>query len=138
MKEYIALSGGCDPIHIGHIRYIQAARQFGKVLFLLNSDEWLMRKKGFVFMTFYERKEILSSIVDRVYHVDDSDNTVCKGIIVKEHEILAFGKGGDRGPNNTPELNVCAELGIPVIFGLGGGKIQSSSNLVKNAQKSTS
>ena len=50
--ETVAVSGGMDPVHKGHVRMIQEASQFGEVIVILNSDEWLMRKKGFVFMSF--------------------------------------------------------------------------------------
>ena len=49
--ETVAVSGGMDPVHKGHVRMIQEASQFGEVIVILNSDEWLMRKKGFVFMS---------------------------------------------------------------------------------------
>ncbi len=60
--ETVAVSGGMDPVHKGHVRMIQEAAQFGDVIVILNSDEWLMRKKGFVFMSWEERAEILSAI----------------------------------------------------------------------------
>ena len=51
----VAVSGGFDPIHKGHVRMIRAAAAFGEVIVIANSDEWLMRKKGYVFMPFEER-----------------------------------------------------------------------------------
>ena len=130
----IALSGGFDPIHSGHIRMIQEASQFGDVIIILNSDEWLMRKKGYIFMTWRERAEILSSIkgVKRVIPVDDLDNTVCKAL--EELQPDYFGNGGDRTDKNTPEKEVCERLEIEMIWNLGGGKIQSSSDLVRHVK----
>ena len=46
----IALSGGFDPVHIGHLRMMQEASTFGRVIIILNSDEWLISKKGYMFM----------------------------------------------------------------------------------------
>ena len=78
----VMVSGGFDPIHIGHIRMIRAAAEFGPVVVVANSDDWLMRKKGYVFMPWSERAEILESIkgVSYVVPVDDADDTVCAAI----------------------------------------------------------
>lgn len=136
----VAISGGCDPIHVGHIRMIQQAAEYGDVIVILNSDEWLMRKKGFVFMTWQERAEIISAIkgVVKVVPVDDSDGTVCEALLkVKPH---FFANGGDRTDINTPEKQICVDNDITMIWGIGGGKIQSSSDLVtkvRNNEKPT-
>lgn len=126
----VAVSGGFDPVHVGHIRMIQEAAKNGDVIVILNSDEWLMRKKGYVFMTWQERAEILSSVrgVLKVVPVDDSDGTVCEAL--RREKPNCFANGGDRGNKNTPEVNVCDELGISLIWATGGGKVQSSSDLV--------
>jgi len=126
----IMLSGGFDPIHIGHVRMILAAAELGNVTIVANSDRWLMSKKGYIFMPWNERAEILSSIrgVEDVITVDDIDGTVCEALRRVTPDI--FGNGGDRTKNNTPEMKVCEELGIEMVWGLGGNKIQSSSELV--------
>lgn len=142
MDKYVICSGGMDPVHKGHVDYLREASKFGKVIVLLNSDDWLMRKKNYVFMEFDERRYILDSLkyVWRVDHVNDYDGTVCAGIfsIFKELRVepgdLFFAKGGDRGPDNTPEISICDELGIDIIWNCGGGKVQSSSELVKNVR----
>lgn len=127
----VLVSGGFDPIHIGHVRYIQNAALHGRVIVALNSDPWLMRKKGFVFMPFAERAAILQAItgVSEVWLASDDDNTVCESIRIIKPD--SFAKGGDRGPSNTPEADLCREMGVQLIYGCGGGKIQSSSNLVE-------
>ncbi len=135
--KIVCCSGGFDPSHIGHLRYLKHASEYGKVVVLLNSDEWLMRKKGFVFMPFLERKEMLEglSCVHAVIPVDDEDGTVCKGLIGNRPDY--FAKGGDRGPDNTPEQETCGHLGIEVLFGIGGDdKLQASSKLVEKAIES--
>lgn len=137
-SKYIALSGAFDPVHIGHINMIKdAARAYGRVVIFLNTDEWLMRKKGFVFMPYRERYCIMKQIfgVAKVIKARDDDNTVCESLRCNRDFIDYFGNGGDRVETNTPELDVCDELGIEAIFNLGGGKIQSSSELVRNAQQ---
>lgn len=131
-RPIIMVSGGFDPVHIGHIRMIIEASEHGDVIVVANSDDWLFRKKGFVFMEFGERAEILASIkgVIKVSGVDDSDNTVCEAI----HRLKPdyFANGGDRGRNNTPEQTLCDEIGVEMLWGIGGeNKANSSSTLVE-------
>lgn len=134
---YIALSGGFDPLTIGHARMIHDAARLGKVILLLNSDAWLLRKKSYVFMPFEQRKEIMESLyyVHLVLPAQDNDDTVCPSILDLKDTIRYFGNGGDRLAHNTPEKEVCVKNGIQVIYGLGGGKIASSSQLVDNVQR---
>ena len=131
MKKTIMVSGGFDPPHIGHIRMFKEASKWGKVIVALNSDEWLMRKKGYVFMTLKERLEIITEFasVDYVMSFDDTDDTACDAIVSMKPD--AFANGGDRKKDNTPEMEVCDELGIQMLWGIGGkDKPQSSSWLV--------
>lgn len=133
-SKNIAVSGGFDPIHVGHVRMIMAAAEHGNVIVLLNSDDWLNRKKGYSFMEWDERSEILMSIkgVTKVIHADAKDGTVCEALrhAHKLVELNYFANGGDRKQNNTPEMKVCKELGIELVWNCGGEKIQSSSDLV--------
>lgn len=132
-EKTIMVSGGFDPLHIGHLRMIKEAAQHGKVIVVVNSDAWLLRKKGFIFMPFEERKEIIEGYaeVDRVEAVDDSDGTVCEALW--RVKPTYFANGGDRTSNNTPEMRVCEQLDIEMLWGVGGGKIQSSSEMVAKA-----
>ena len=126
------VSGGFDPVHAGHIRLIRAAAEYGDVIVIANSDDWLYRKKGFVFMEYPRRVEILNAVkgVVLVDSVDDTDDTVCEAI--KRHKPTYFANGGDRVSGNTPEQTVCEELGVKLLWGVGGTeKLQSSSDLVK-------
>lgn len=135
MSKTIMVSGGFDPIHVGHIRMIIEAGQYGDVIVVANSDEWLYRKKGYVFMGFNERKEILMALkgVVEVVPVDDEDGTVCEALRRERPDY--FANGGDRTTDNTPEQAVCEELGIQMLWNMGGQKIQSSSDLVRTSRE---
>jgi len=132
------VSGGFDPIHSGHISYINSAKKFGDYLIIaLNSDEWLRQKKGKEFMPFEERKSILENIknVDEVLDFEDDHLGSCIKALEKikmkfpDDEII-FCNGGDRGKDNIPEMSV---NGITFEFSVGGDdKKNSSSWILKN------
>jgi len=126
----VAVSGGFDPVHVGHVRMIAEAANHGDVIVIANSDAWLMRKKGYIFMTWEERQEILynfKGVVD-VLEARDDDGSVCETLRKLKPDI--FANGGDRKDDNTPEVALCEELGIEMLWNMGGEKIQSSSELV--------
>ena len=134
MKEKtIMVSGGFDPIHIGHVRMILDASTYGNVIVVANSDKWLISKKGYVFMPWTQRAEILRAIkgVTAVEAVDDSDGSVCEAIQRVRPDY--FANGGDRKFENTPEVDLCEKLGVKMVWNVGGEKIQSSSDLVESA-----
>jgi cytidyltransferase-like protein len=134
-RPTVMVSGGFDPVHVGHIRYIREASKYGDVIVIANSDKWLFRKKGFSFMEFKSRYEILDAIkgVVLVDSVNDDDGTVCSAI--RRLKPTYFANGGDRGKTNTPEQDVCEELGIELLWGVGGDeKMDSSSDLVKRSR----
>lgn len=129
--KVVAISGAFDPIHVGHIRYIHEAAKLGdKLVVILNSDKFLMRKKGFVFMPFAERQEILKNIksVDDVIASIDEDQTVNKTLELLKPDI--FAKGGD-GINltNIPEVNTCEMLHCKVVMHVGGEILHTDSEL---------
>ncbi len=132
------ISGGFDPVHKGHVSLIQDAATIGSVFVGLNSDNWLVRKKGSYFMPFDERKSILSimhGVID-VVGFDDTDGTAVDVLkiakrVFHEHEIV-FCNGGDRTDNNIPEYRFCQDNGIRMLFGVGGGKANSSSKLLSD------
>ncbi len=139
----VAISGGFDPIHIGHVRYIKESAKLGDELVVIaNNDHWLHNKKGFAFMPEKERKEILEAItgVTRVVLTDhkrgEADKSVCRALRkIKPH---IFANGGDRKPDRdpVPEVALCEELGIEMLYNVGkGGKVRSSSELVREATK---
>ena len=138
MKNIILVSGGFDPIHKGHIKLIKEASTYGSVVVLLNSDEWLRRKKGKEFHNFEERKIIMESIkvVIEVIAFDDSDTTCIDGIKKAKakysNSIIKFANGGDRNQKTTSETEFCEKNDIITIWEIGGkNKANSSSWLLK-------
>ena len=133
-RKLIAISGGFDPVHVGHVQMIEEAAMLGDVMVIVNSDEWLIRKKGYKFMPWSEKAYIMGQFkgVVKVVSVDDSDGSVCEAL--RTHRPDAFANGGDRKQTNTPEMDVCEELGIEMLWNIGGEKIQSSSDLVNKAK----
>ena len=137
------VSGGFDPLHSGHINYLESAAEYGdKLVVIVNSDEWLTRKKGRPFMPFEERSTIIRrmDMVDHVYGVNDDDDSVTKGLVQvrdafgHEHEYV-FCNGGDRGKDNIPEMAV---EGYEFQFAVGGGnKANSSSWILREWQYPT-
>jgi len=139
-KKIVMVSGGFDPVHIGHVRLFNEAKKLGdELVILLNNDNWLKLKKGYAFMPEHERKEIVEAFtaVDRVILSSHKKNT--KDIsVIEDIKIIRphiFAKGGDRTYNNIPEVPICEELNCKMVFNIGrGGKVQSSSNLVKKVK----
>ena len=129
----VAISGAFDPIHIGQLRYIREAAKLGdKLVVILNSDDFLLRKKGFIFRPFAERKEILESIkgVDEVIASIDDDQTVSRTLEVLKPDI--FAKGGIRtGPENIPEFDTCNKIGCKLVVHVGGDQIHSNAEMTK-------
>ena len=133
----VAVSGGFDPIHVGHVRMFQAASKLGdELVVILNNDHWLMKKKGHVFMPVIQRKAIIEAFrcVDRVvltrHSPDTNDISVCEALERIRPNI--FANGGDRTKTNIPEVPLCKKIGCKMVFNIGrGGKIESSSWLLK-------
>lgn len=140
-KVVIAVSGGFDPIHIGHTRMFNAARALGdELIVILNNDNWLKKKKGYAFMPEQERKEIIESLraVDRVvltsHEENPTDMSVCRDLERVRPDI--FANGGDRTKTNIPEVATCKAIGAKMIFGIGKeGKVQSSSWLIEKVRE---
>ncbi len=144
--KIVAVSGGFDPVHIGHIDLLREAKKLGdRLVVILNNDNWLQKKKGFVFMNEKERKAVLLAIryVDEVIITSHTENaedmSVSKELEQMKPDI--FANGGDRNetdaanPNSSlyKDIKTCERLGIKIIFNLGH-KMQSSSELVKRVK----
>jgi cytidyltransferase-like protein len=140
-KKIVAVSGGFDPLHIGHIRYMQEAKKLGdKLVVILNNDNWFDVKGKPVFMSHKERKEIIEALgcVDEViissHKKGTKDISICKEL--KKIKPHIFANGGDRFADNIPEFKLCNDLGIKMVFNVGkGGKIKSSSELLGEYSK---
>jgi D-beta-D-heptose 7-phosphate kinase/D-beta-D-heptose 1-phosphate adenosyltransferase len=138
-KKVVMVSGGFDPVHVGHLDMFKEAKELGdELVVVLNNDNWLKLKKGHTFMSEQDRKEIIESFkfVDRVLITSHEPNTkdisVCRELELLKPNI--FANGGDRKEDNIPEYELCKRLGIEMVFGVGKkGKIRSSSDLVKQA-----
>jgi D-beta-D-heptose 7-phosphate kinase/D-beta-D-heptose 1-phosphate adenosyltransferase len=132
--KIVLITGGFDPLHSGHIAYFKAAKTLGDMLIVgLNSDDWLVRKKGAAFMPWNERLCIINnlSMVDEVYTFDDDDGSAKHFIQQARAHYpdaeLIFANGGDRTKDNIPEMDVI-DSNLTFVFGVGGeNKMNSSS-----------
>jgi len=132
--KIVLITGGFDPLHSGHIAYFKAAKTLGDMLIVgLNSDDWLVRKKGAAFMPWNERLCIINnlSMVDEVYTFDDDDGSAKHFIQQARAHYpgaeLIFANGGDRTKDNIPEMDV-VDSNLSFVFGVGGeNKMNSSS-----------
>jgi len=141
MRKIVITSGFFNPLHIGHINLIREAKELGDFLVVIvNNDEQVKIKGSASFMPEQERIEIIKALrcADGVVLSIDKDGSVIESLkmVAKKYPgELFFAKGGDRNVDNIPEKKVCEELNIKVINGVGGGKVQSSSWLLKKVIK---
>lgn len=134
--KIVLITGGFDPLHSGHIAYFKAAKTLGDMLIVgLNSDDWLVRKKGAAFMPWNERLCIINnlSMVNEVYTFDDDDGSA-KHFIQQArahyHDAeLIFANGGDRTKDNIPEMDV-VDSNLSFVFGVGGEDKKNSSSWI--------
>jgi cytidyltransferase-like protein len=136
MKQIVLITGGFDPLHSGHIAYFKAAKTLGDMLIVgLNSDDWLVRKKGAAFMPWNERLCIINnlSMVDEVYTFDDNDGSAKHFIQQARAHYpdaeLIFANGGDRTKDNIPEMDV-VDSNLSFVFGVGGEDKKNSSSWI--------
>jgi cytidyltransferase-like protein len=148
-EKVVMVSGGFDPIHIGHIRYIQEAKKLGdRLIVVINNDNWLRKKKGKEFMPEAERKEIIEAIsgVDEVIISSHPENPEDMNVSeeIKKIKPDIFANGGDRDEKNAMDPNsslykdikTCEILGVRIVYNVGrGGKVRSSSALLKEYSK---
>lgn len=138
-KKAIIISGYFNPIHKGHIEYINLSKSHGDILIVIVNNDIQRELKGSMeFMLQEERKLIISNIkaVDKVYISIDDDKSVSKTISLIHSELqkdykLFFANGGDQNNNSIPEITMCEKLGIQLLENMGK-KVQSSSWLLKN------
>lgn len=134
MEKVVLITGGFDPLHAGHISYLNHADHLGDWLVVgLNSDEWLTRKKGRPFMTWHERMVVLDNLhmTDRIIDFDDRDGTAIDAINkVKQmfpNSKIIFANGGDRTKENIPEMVIDD---VEFVFGVGGDDKKNSSSWI--------
>ena len=139
--DYALVSGGFDPVHVGHLRMFQDAKNLSdKVVLRLNNDEWLIKKKGKPFMNEDQRKEILdefksiSEVIIQTSSEKSSNKAIEEFVFKNPNKTICYCNGGDRSNiKNIPEAEICQKLGVNLEFGVGGKeKIESSSQLTKN------
>jgi len=120
----VAVSGGFDPFpHIGHLAHFKLARELGDYLIVIvNSDEFLVRKKGTVHTPLSERLELVKAMryVDEVVASIDHDQTVAETLRLIRPDV--FAKGGDRTSDNMParEIETCKEIGCKIVYDVQG------------------
>ena len=135
-QTVVVVSGGMDPLHVGHIKMLREAKKLGdKLIVILNNDNWLKNKKTHILMPQSEREEILKSIklVDRVvitHHPKNSkDISISKEILKIKPDI--FAKGGQRNIKSILETEACKKVGCKIVFNIGpGGNFKYSSKLL--------
>lgn len=142
----VICSGFMNPIHTGHIDYMESARALGDYLIVIvNNDEQVKLKGSTPFMSESDRLRIVQSMgcVNKAMISIDSDSSVVNSLQLIHGrysldvfvESITFANGGDRTAGNSPEETYCKEAGIRTAYGVGGGKTQSSSELIVNANK---
>tara|TARA_B100000767_G_C19680959_1_gene499565 strand:- start:383 stop:1162 length:780 start_codon:yes stop_codon:yes gene_type:complete len=139
--DYALVSGGFDPVHVGHLRMFQDAKKLSdNVILLLNNDEWLIKKKGKPFMNQNQRKEILdefssvSQVIIQKSNNKSSSKAIEDFVNNNPNKKICYCNGGDRSNiKNIHESEICRKLSVDLQFGVGGEvKIESSSELTKN------
>ena len=136
MDDIVLVSGGFDPIHSGHIKLIKEASEHGRVVILLNSDQWLRNKKGMEFLPFKEREIIMSALknVIDVISCGNIDETCIDGIKIAidkyKNSGIKFANGGDRDNKTTPESIFCNNNNIELLWGIGGNNKSNSSSWI--------
>jgi len=130
------VTGGFDPIHSGHISYFKRAKDLSNYLVVgVNTEEWLTRKKGQYFQSWKERAEIIRHLdmVDAVISWDDEDDSACEAIAkcLEIAETVIFANGGDRGKDNTPEVDKYGDHPcVEFAWGIGGDDKMNSSSWI--------
>lgn len=139
--KIVLATGGFDPVHSGHVHFLKESAKLGDILYVgVNSDEWLTRKKGKPFMSFYERCTIINEFecVTASYQFDDSDDSANDLIDTmlnntKDETTIVFANGGDRTITNIPEYTKYSiHPRVEFAWSVGGEKTNSSSSILKN------
>jgi cytidyltransferase-like protein len=137
-EKTILVSGAFNPLHFGHLLLLRDASKYGKVIVALNSDEWVIKNKGYLLFDFETRKSLLEECqhVSEVIPFDDEDGDVVYALF--EVRPTYFGNGGSATSLSLPkeELQVCGYLGIEPVFNLGDTAKDIDNKMLVSAQKS--
>ena len=133
----VLVSGGFDPLHSGHIEFFKAAKELGTLGVAINSDDWLIRKKGKYFMNVAERMSIIKELkcVDVAIEFSDKDDTANDAIkmALEVYKKVIFCNGGDRNKSNIPEMATWRnDPRVEFVFGVGGDDKKNSSSWILN------
>jgi glycerol-3-phosphate cytidylyltransferase/D-beta-D-heptose 7-phosphate kinase/D-beta-D-heptose 1-phosphate adenosyltransferase len=137
-KRASIVSGYFNPLHVGHLRMMEAARRLtGRLIVIVNNDPQQMLKKGRIIIPLDDRLEIVRAlrVTDEAIASIDEDTTVkstLRAIRKKYPEAeLIFANGGDRSSvSRIAEADVCEELDIALTFGVGGEEKADSSTRI--------
>ena len=143
--KIVVISGYFNPLHVGHLDYISAAKRLGNMLVVIvNNDKQVAIKGSEPFMKEEDRFRIVSSLkdVDYTYLSTDEDSSVADSLLSVYYlfkdstgfESITFANGGDRKQGDIPEVEVCERLGIEHVYGIGGEKVESSSSLLHKSK----
>ena len=135
------VSGGFDPIHPGHIMMMKDCLKFSNYLIVgVNSNKWLINKKGNYFMDIQHRLYVVSSlnVVNETMEFEDDDKGSANNLLIKirnkySNDKIIFANGGDRSDSSKIlEFETAKQYNIDLKFGIGGShKESSSSDLLK-------
>ncbi len=129
--ESITLANGCfDLLHVGHVRYLHAAKALGgRLIVAINSDESVrtLKGEGRPLMPAEERAEILSALadVDAVVIFPEQDVRA----LIREIRPDIHAKGTDYTADTVPERDVVRECGGRVEI-VGDPKNHSASEII--------
>jgi len=134
--DAITLANGCfDLLHVGHVRYLHAAKQLGgRLVVAINSDESVraLKGEGRPLMPAQERAEILAALsdVDAVVIFSEPDVRT----LVREIRPDVHAKGTDYTVDTVPERDVVAECGGRVEI-VGDPKNHSTTEIIRYHSK---
>ena len=131
------VSGGFDPIHPGHIMMMKDCLKFSNYLIVgVNSNKWLINKKGNYFMDIQHRLYVVSSlnVVNETMEFEDDHNGSANNLLIKirnkySNDKIIFANGGDRSDSSKIlEFETAKQYNIDLKFGIGGSHKESSSS----------
>ena len=132
------VSGYFNPLHYGHIEYINEAKRHSDILIcIVNNDQQVALKGSRPFMDEEHRAKIVGNLksVDQVFISIDKDKTQCESLKYLKNkypqdEVVFFNSGDRKGENLEPsESAICREIGVAIVV-LDLPKLYSSSELL--------